>query len=151
MDANNRMVDFVPLSAGSEDYEETRMAISPDQCAPVTLPFASETFSPEIVEGEILLVQLPSLFPTLVMPKASPKKRVVPKKGTPFAELPDGRIGTLKVHKSGKQVLHVGDVQFLVSQGHESNYFSQVACVAEDEIVFLGHSAKRLVVSPSIT
>lgn len=156
-----------------------------DRCFPIRMPFSqniptsSSTAADTITlsNDELMLIQLPSLFPTLVSgenvrdtvekpssasvgnkrghkhtssaPKPISTKQVV---GTPFSEIPDGQIGTIKIHQSGKHVLHVGKTQFVIKEGQNVNFRTEVACVCpgEDEIIFLGQSEKRLVVTPVI-
>ena len=146
-----------------------------DRCFPVRLPFSQDANINQTAAAkkvslthDIMLVQLPSLFPTLVTESTpsvaqrrvgknhsstssptKPRPKIV---GTPFAEIPDGRIGTLKIHKSGKHVLHVGETQFVVKEGQKVNFRTEVACVCpgENEIIFLGQAETRLVVSPVI-
>lgn len=172
--------DDIDLDGHEAVSIDTRHA---DRCYPVKIPFNQagavadthmQTDASLIAGEEFMLIQLPSMFPSLVplvtadsaSVPAQPKRRgakqpgsplihpkAAPKvSGTPFSEIPDGRIGTLKVHRSGKTVLHVGDTQFIVSEGQSVNFRSEVACLCpgEDEIIFLGEAAKRLVVSPVI-
>ena len=158
-----------------------------NRCYPVKVPFhqaelAGLTPRQEnlITPDDLILFQLPSLFPTLVpkqheadllaaesAPQGTPRKRGVkvsppgsPKHkpaqqravGTPFVNIPDGRIGVMKTYKSGKTVLEVGETQFIVSQGQQVNFRTEVACLCpgEGEIIFLGQAYKRVVVSPVI-
>ena len=156
-----------------------------DRCFPIRMPFSqnipTSSATPDdtitLSNDELMLIQLPSLFPTLVSgenmrdtvekpsstsggnkrgqkqtssaPKQISAKQVI---GTPFSEIPDGQIGTIKIHKSGKHVLHVGKTRFVIKEGQNVNFRTEVACVCpgEDEIIFLGQSEKRLVVTPVI-
>ena len=164
----------------TQDHVETKIGVSmaadDTRCCPIKVPFDGENEIGEAEEhilrdGELVLVQLPHLFPTLIPPMAegSPshptgRRRgakvatVVtpatnPATGTPVSEIPDGRIGTLKVHKSGKVVLQVGSTLLNVNEGQRVNFRTEVACVcpAEGEIIFLGDLSKRLVASPTIS
>jgi DNA-directed RNA polymerase III subunit RPC4 len=172
--------DDIDLEGNEAVSIDTRHA---DRCYPVKVPFVQKGISEPnqmvtdtgLVKGdEFMLIQLPSVFPTMVplgageptSQTAQPKRRGAKPPGSPlqqpkappkvtgtaFSEIPDGRIGTLKIHKSGKTVLHVGETQFVVSEGQSVNFRSEVACLCpgENEIIFLGEAAKRLVVSPVI-
>jgi hypothetical protein len=151
-------------------------------CQPLRVPFLddkeilqSSSDSPVIPENDLLLFQIPSLLPTMipVQPVTSntPTKKTargaaargsaapiakqadIPKTvGTLFSDIPDGRIGTLRVHKSGKTVLRIGDTDFTVNEGQQTNFRTEIACVCptESEIIFLGQATKRVVVSPVI-
>jgi hypothetical protein len=151
-------------------------------CQPLRVPFSedkeiliSSTDSPVIPENDLLLFQIPSLLPTMVpvqpVTSTTPTKKTargaaargsaapiakqpdVPKSvGTLFSDIPDGRIGTLRVHKSGKTVLRIGDTDFTVNEGQNTNFRTEIACVCptESEIIFLGQATKRVVVSPVI-
>ena len=145
------------------------------RCYPVKVPFdvsntVDESMKESLVDNhELFLVQLPGLFPTLVPPtvegspahptgrRRGPKAAQAPSlsatTGTPFSEIPDGRVGTWKVHKSGKIVMHVGTTQFQVTEGQKVNFRTEIACVcpSESEIMFLCEATKRLVISPIIS
>ena len=137
----------------------------------------TDSTTPVVPEDDLLLFQMPSLLPTMipVQPAAgstsTPTKKTtrgapargsvapvakqpeVPKSvGTLFSDIPDGRIGTLRVHKSGKAVMRIGDTDFIVNEGQKTNFRTEIACVCptESEIIFLGQATKRVVVSPVI-
>lgn len=140
-------------------------------CCPMEVPFTnSTTHQSSIVENELVLFQIPSLLPTLIpdsrptVAAPSPKKRGAPKQhsdhpkppkqtGTLLADIPDGHLGTLKVHKSGKTYLEIGGVRFDVSAGQGVNFRNEVACLcpSEGELIFLGQATKRLVATPDIS
>lgn len=161
-------------SSPFEEQEGVAIDSNEVRCIPVRVPFDKDGTciqrSDNLIDEGIALIQMPDLFPTLVPPQSlegspshpSAKRRgktaqatpvLSPTTGTLFSEIPDGRIGTLKIHKSGKAVLHVGSTQLSVTRGQETMFRSEVACVcpAEDEIIFLGEVTKRLVVSPVIS
>jgi DNA-directed RNA polymerase III subunit RPC4 len=151
-----------------------------NRCYPLKVPFSSDrtmisdTERNLVPDNELVLIQLPSLFPTMVPVQPAGESGETPKKrggrgtsgsaapripsvnrsiGTPFSDIPDGKIGTLKIHKSGKTVLEIGKTEFLVEEGQRPNFRSEVACLCpgESEIIFLGQATKRVVVSPVIT
>lgn len=151
------------------------------ECCPMQIPFESvvkaENNSHYLCEDELVLFQVPSMFPTFIptpelkpdtaISASSPKKRGAGSKhsaaieaprvprhaGTLFADIPDGRIGTVKVRKSGKMYLEVGGVTFEITPGQEVNFRTEVACLCpmEEEMIFLGEASKRLIVSPVIS
>lgn len=176
--AEQRLMEASFLADTVDDIElEGNEAVSisdrgaDDRCFPVKIPFAQhicdDNHAPITLSEEIMLVQLPSLFPTLggnssesavllgkrgQAVKSAPPKSAAKQMGTPFSDIPDGQLGTIKIHKSGKHVLHVGNTQFLVKEGQKVNFRTEVACVCpgENEIIFLGQAEKRLVVTPVI-
>jgi len=146
-----------------------------NRCYPLKVPFNDDntmSSNSDIPANELVLIQMPSLFPTMVPVLPTTESGETPKKrgtttrtpirgsnpqrtsiGTPFSDIPDGKIGTLRVHKNGKTVLLIGKTEFLVNEGQRPNFRSEVACLCpgESEIIFLGQATKRLVVSPVIT
>lgn len=86
---------------------------------------------------------------------------------TTLEGLPEGRLGSLKIHKSGKVVFVIGNHQFEVHQGSDCN-FSQVfetlcrhsvfplqevasLILSNSELMFLGRCNKRIVVTPDLS
>jgi hypothetical protein len=136
-----------------------------------------DSIAPVVPENDLLLFQMPSLLPTMIPVQPVSANTSTPTKkstrggpargcsapvakqpeiprtvGTLFSDIPDGRIGILRVHKSGKTVLRIGDTDFIVDQGQKTNFRTEIACVSptESEIIFLGQATKRVVVSPVI-
>jgi DNA-directed RNA polymerase III subunit RPC4 len=184
------MIDSAPQEDGYGDIdhsgEGSHVALGTDKkrCQPLRVPFNSEfdiqiESSSIVPENDLLLFQVPSLFPTMVpvQPVTSSSSSATPTKktargtpsrgstpgatkqpenpktvGTLFTDIPDGRIGTLRVHKSGKTVFRIGDTDFAVSEGQQTNFRTEIACVCptESEVIFLGQATKRVVVSPVI-
>jgi hypothetical protein len=162
-------------SSNAEEYSGSLLDTTGDRCNPVRVPFEAvdqaieEPLLPP--EDELFLMQMPSLFPTMVPPTvegspvvptrsrrgakpiSSQSSHLSPTTGTPFSDIPDGRIGTLRIHKSGRAVLQIGTTAFEVSEGQLANFRTEIACVcpAEGEIILLGEANKRLVVSPVIS
>lgn len=52
----------------------------------------------------------------------------------PFANVPAGRLGKLRVHKSGKVSLMLGSVPFTVSEAAHSNVLHQVYAYTSTQI-----------------
>ncbi|CDR93874.1 hypothetical protein, conserved [Babesia bigemina] len=67
--------------------------------------------------------------------------------------LPSGRLGRLRIHRSGKIQLHVGGHVFNFTQGSRVSCKQQVGCLLEenDEFLFLGNYRKKFVVSPDFS
>ncbi|GFE55088.1 DNA-directed RNA polymerase III subunit, putative [Babesia ovis] len=64
--------------------------------------------------------------------------------------LPSGKLGRIRIHRSGKIRLHVGDHVFNFSHGNRLTCKHQVGCLLEEnnEFLFLGNYRKKFVVSP---
>ncbi len=78
--------------------------------------------------------------------------------GIPLHKMPDGKIGNLKVYKSGKVKLVLGQdsqqqFQFNVDRGTDCHFAQELACVLpeESEVMFLGDVGKRMVVTPDVS
>jgi hypothetical protein len=102
-----------------------------DQYAPMTLPFfnASKMAEERILEEEQLyLVQLPDLLPCSG----------------------NGKIGKMRVYKSGKMEIVVNNQVFSVFNGVQSTFYQEVAKIDEENLTFLGPVKSQLVVAPSI-
>ncbi|AFZ78998.1 hypothetical protein BEWA_018430 [Theileria equi strain WA] len=67
--------------------------------------------------------------------------------------LPSGRLGKLRVHKSGKMVLQIDGHSFVFSQGNKLTCKQRVCCYLEEnnEFAFLGELNRRFVASPDFT
>ena len=102
-------------------------------------------------ERELMVFQLPKLLPTLPdkLVKAEEDKAV----GTPLSELPDGRIGTIRIYKSGRAVAVIGNLEYEVELGHEAACRQEVACICPDEseVLFLGEVNRKVLLTPSLS
>ncbi|KAF4665747.1 hypothetical protein FOZ61_010554 [Perkinsus olseni] len=114
----------------------------------------------EFREDSFLLVQLPQLLPKLVEDAPAEPKKHAPKVDdgsgpnavTPLTEIPDGRIGTLQIYKSGKVMMKIGNTSFKLDQGSETHFDQQVMCVCASDLeaAFLGQVAGRVIVTPDL-
>jgi len=115
-------------------------------------------------EREFVLFQLPKLLPTLHIEKLAEDEATKGKKsgykpekeaalvGTPLSELPDGRLGTMRVYASGRVVAVIGNIEFEVDEGHKGCFRQEIACICpeEQEVLFLGQVSSKLILSPAI-
>lgn len=123
----------------------------------------------EETDAQWLFVQLPAVFPALnkfatTAPREGATQKSAALAGSArqgessaycacrFDGLPEGHLGTLNIHKSGRVVLHVGDHHFNVNQGSECSFSEEVACLLSGnaELMFLGPCNKRIVVTPDV-
>ena len=132
--------------------------------APVVLPFGeTKTVNEDLAavltdaraetkgKEEIFLMQFPRALP--IEPKEEMKK-----KGTISGNVFDmfkqirGKIGKLKVYKSGKVEMEIEGVKYLVNSGIQSKMRQEVAAVDRDcrDIYMLGEVGKKMVLTPDI-
>ncbi|CAN6640059.1 hypothetical protein TRVA0_018S00254 [Trichomonascus vanleenenianus] len=78
---------------------------------------------------------------------------IMPQFELPEGELdPEGLAGKLRVHKSGRVTMKIGDIVMDVSQGADCNFLQDVVIMDKEEkkAYQIGQIAKRLVVSPDV-
>ncbi|EFA79884.1 RNA polymerase III subunit [Heterostelium album PN500] len=66
--------------------------------------------------------------------------------------LPSGKLGTLKIYKSGKTILTIGSVEYHVSAGNKLKFLEEIKCITPDgpTCYTLGTPSQHLVASPMI-
>eukprot|EP01057_Protomagalhaensia_wolfi_P004874 Protomagalhaensia_wolfi_Nauph_80__4873@NODE_510_length_2409_cov_10_129958_g380_i0_p2_GENE_NODE_510_length_2409_cov_10_129958_g380_i0NODE_510_length_2409_cov_10_129958_g380_i0_p2_ORF_typecomplete_len377_score69_02RNA_pol_Rpc4/PF05132_14/1_5e04RNA_pol_Rpc4/PF05132_14/4_7e02RNA_pol_Rpc4/PF05132_14/1e26PGA2/PF07543_12/1PGA2/PF07543_12/1_9e02_NODE_510_length_2409_cov_10_129958_g380_i0241154 len=69
-----------------------------------------------------------------------------------FSVLPEGRLGTIQIRRSGKAQLLLGEHVFDVNLGSECNFAQDVGCFTEgsSEFFFLGRCLKKMTITPDI-
>mmetsp|Transcript_11266 Transcript_11266/g.39954 ORF Transcript_11266/g.39954 Transcript_11266/m.39954 type:complete len:358 (-) Transcript_11266:116-1189(-) len=115
----------------------------------------------DLQEDKFFLIQLPSVLPELVdateeigredgedAPASSSGAALAPT----LARLPDGKIGKLKIYKSGKVRMEIGGVPFCVDQGAQTFFQQEIGCVCPlaKEYVNLGSIQNRVVLTPDV-
>eukprot|EP01132_Coremiostelium_polycephalum_P004265 gene4265-5337_t len=67
-------------------------------------------------------------------------------------ELPSGRLGTLKIYKSGKTVLKIGPVEYDISASDKLKFLEEVKCFSHEgpTCYTLGSPVQHLVAAPCI-
>ncbi|XP_046442748.1 DNA-directed RNA polymerase III subunit RPC4-like isoform X1 [Daphnia pulex] len=101
-------------------------------------------------EGELLFIQLPDVLPSLKSDKERPQvknepgtaiqEKVVdhsiseakPDKESVFEDIPEGRLGTLRIHKSGKITLQMGEHSFVLDSATQVSYLQDLISVEVD-------------------
>mmetsp|Transcript_75595 Transcript_75595/g.162060 ORF Transcript_75595/g.162060 Transcript_75595/m.162060 type:complete len:333 (+) Transcript_75595:115-1113(+) len=107
-------------------------------------------------EDNIILIQLPSVLPELLDPLEEVRREqedgVMVGAGHSITRLPDGLMGKLRIHKSGKVVMEIGGLPFCVDQGCDTFFRQDLACVCPlaGEVVQLGSIKKRMVLTPDV-
>lgn len=98
-------------------------------------------------EGDILFIQLPDRLPSLKADKERPQIKIEPgtavqekvndptivetkaEKESVFEDIPEGRLGTLRVHKSGKITLQMGEHSFVMDSATQVSYLQDLISV----------------------
>lgn len=107
-------------------------------------------------EGELFLMQMPSVLPKLMDLSQAMKREeddaASAGAGSSITKVPDGRLGKLRVYKSGKVRMEIGGLEFCVDQGCETFFHQEISCVCPlaKEIINLGPISKRMVLTPDL-
>ena len=69
-----------------------------------------------------------------------------------LTKVPKGQIGKLRIHKSGKMKLQLGNIIYDVLPGNTQNALEQVTAITEErkQIYNLGEISKRLLCIPDM-
>ncbi|EER07080.1 conserved hypothetical protein [Perkinsus marinus ATCC 50983] len=116
---------------------------------------------PPLKQDKFFLIQLPNTFPRVVAekeeeeskPRAKGSLAPAPEQEvSSFSDVPDGKIGTLRIHKSGRVSLLIGNIEYSCALGQKPKFAQEVACVlpTQGEAVFMGEIEDKLIVSPKI-
>jgi len=129
---------------------------------------AAKILTPEAEEDaeqapdKLLLFQMPHSLPFVEganAPEPLPQEPnqdewdgAVPKTTSPLTGKPAGRMGKLRIHKSGKVTMRLGTVVFDVTEAAECNFLQQVVARQEhsDDLFHLGDLSGRLMLTPDL-
>lgn len=108
-----------------------------------------------LLEDQMFLMQLPSVLPEMLHESEEAPQEEGDEAATNAAtltRLPDGHVGKLRIHKSGKVRLELGGISFCVDEGCETFFQQDVACVCPvaNEMFHLGRVQKRMVLTPDL-
>jgi hypothetical protein len=124
-------LDKIVKNQEKERSENTWLSsMEVDQYAPLTLPFFNQNNQSDerkMEDGNLFIVQLPDLLPAQGF----------------------GKVGKMRVYKSGKIEMVIEDQVFNVFNGVQSTFYQEVARIAED-LVVLGPVKSQLVVAPKV-
>lgn len=104
----------------------------------------------DLQEDQFFLVQLPAIMPTLADETDEVEN---PGGGAGVCgKMPDGCLGKLKIHKSGKVRMEIAGVQYCVDQGATSFFQQELSCVCPEakELISLGSIQNRVVLTPDV-
>eukprot|EP00923_Selenidium_pygospionis_P058443 GHVN01102560.1.p1 GENE.GHVN01102560.1~~GHVN01102560.1.p1 ORF type:complete len:255 (+),score=58.29 GHVN01102560.1:578-1342(+) len=84
-------------------------------------------------------------------PKSPPS--ALPYQRSSLNSLPEGKMGKVVIHKSGKVRMRVGSHVFDVNQGSDCDFAQEAGCLLPDnnEFVFLGRCSRRMIVVPDVS
>ena len=107
-----------------------------DQYSPITLPFFSKPdkatdeteVKTTIKENSLMVVQLPDTLPC---------------QGT-------GKIGKLRVFKSGKMEITIANQVFQVFHGVQSTFYQEIAMISQDKLCVLGPVSSQIIIAPKL-
>ncbi|KAL5477374.1 hypothetical protein EMCRGX_G024164 [Ephydatia muelleri] len=137
---------------------------------------ANELFNPPPgSKGQFLFFQFPDCLPATKLATSSAPMEVTGATPTPappqqqqsdqskaalspsaqtcsLKDIPEGLVGKLRVHRSGKVKLHLGDIVLDVSMGTPCGFVQELVSIrtpqAPAQMKFLGHLSHRLVCTP---
>eukprot|EP00055_Hartaetosiga_balthica_P001936 m.2363 g.2363 ORF g.2363 m.2363 type:complete len:331 (-) comp1767_c0_seq1:91-1083(-) len=123
-------------------------------------------------KGELMLIQFPSSLPysasrptnskdikaeegvstTTTTTNNGMNPNHIPDPSVPVTlqDLPNGSLGTLRVHKSGKVVLVMGGYEFDMEEGTTPNFAQELTCIRDDSVTCIGSVNTRMAVLPSV-
>mmetsp|Transcript_24999 Transcript_24999/g.58161 ORF Transcript_24999/g.58161 Transcript_24999/m.58161 type:complete len:333 (-) Transcript_24999:32-1030(-) len=110
----------------------------------------------DLQEETYVLMQLPSVLPGLLDPLEEVRREQEDAAsagvGAGITRLPDGLLGKLRIHKSGKVRMEIGGIPFCVDQGCDTFFQQDLACVCPlaNEVIDLGPIHKRMVLTPDV-
>ncbi|CAE7665897.1 rpc53, partial [Symbiodinium pilosum] len=110
----------------------------------------------ELLEDSYFLLQMPCVLPEMSKPEdelfREGEDAASAGAGATITRLPDGKLGKLRVYKSGKVRMEVGGISFCVDQGCETFFQQDLAlvCPLAGEFFNLGRLNTRLVLTPDL-
>jgi len=105
--------------------------------------------SDALQEDQYFLMQLPAVLPECTDPVDDGAAGDAADAAC-ISRYPDGKIGKLRIHKSGKVIMDIGGLPFCVDQGCTTFFRQDIACVNPhaQEFIDLGPITKRMVLTP---
>lgn len=116
-------------------YDEAHHHIKLEEASKPSLPYEAlldEDF--RLKDKGLLFVQLPQILPISNLKENNLS----------------GTLGKMRIYKSGRMVLTIGDQNFEVLQGVKNSFYQEVAAVSDDSFYSLGAVNNSLIVAPEI-
>eukprot|EP00931_Biecheleriopsis_adriatica_P004504 TRINITY_DN106163_c0_g1_i1.p1 TRINITY_DN106163_c0_g1~~TRINITY_DN106163_c0_g1_i1.p1 ORF type:complete len:336 (-),score=74.77 TRINITY_DN106163_c0_g1_i1:141-1148(-) len=110
----------------------------------------------QLAENNFFLMQLPCVLPELANPEDEVQRdqedAASAGAGATITRLPDGKLGKLRIYKSGKVKMEIGGVSFCVDPGCDTFFQQDLAmvCPLANEVLSLGQVNSRMVVTPDL-
>ncbi|CAE7363522.1 Ido1, partial [Symbiodinium necroappetens] len=110
----------------------------------------------ELLEDSYFLLQMPCVLPEMSKPEdelfREAEDAASAGSGATITRLPDGKLGKLRVYKSGKVKMEIGGISFCVDQGCETFFQQDLAlvCPLAGEFFNLGRLNSRMVLTPDL-
>ncbi|CAE7309040.1 rpc53 [Symbiodinium natans] len=110
----------------------------------------------ELLEDSYFLLQMPCVLPEMSKPEdelfREGEDAASAGAGATITRLPDGKLGKLRVYKSGKVRMEIGGISFCVDQGCETFFQQDLAlvCPLAGEFFNLGRLNTRMVLTPDL-
>lgn len=111
------------------------------------------------LEQKLYFFQFPAVLPNFTKPAPPPRKddngedvvMLDDDEDDPDA-LPEGFVGKLRLHKSGKLTMKLGKIEMDVSQGTESAFLQDVVVTDKDDkkSYLIGQISRKMVVAPDV-
>lgn len=151
-----------PATAAATTPATTPAAEEKDKDTDVAM--TEEERQPEI-EQKLFFFQMPVLAPKFEAPVGADdgaddedaEMRVVgdndaAKQSAAITRFPEGMAGKLRLHKSGKLTMLLGNIVMEVSQGTEANFLQDVVVMSPDEqkAYLIGQVTRKMIVAPDV-
>ena len=116
--------------------------------------------SGQVSDSRLFVVQLPPVLPKTMQKQdevdyrdvglSAKKAPVTRTQGCPLEWLPEGQVGKMRIHKSGKVSMEVNGVRFIVQPGTKCSFAQQVAVidVEKESFTVLGNVRNTMLVVP---
>ncbi|CAL1158915.1 unnamed protein product, partial [Cladocopium goreaui] len=110
----------------------------------------------ELLEDTYFLMQMPCVLPEMRNPEdevfREQEDALSAGAGSTITRLPDGKLGKLRIYKSGKVRMEIAGVSFCVDQGCDTFFQQDLAlvCPLAGEIFNLGNINTRMVLTPDL-
>lgn len=163
-----KTIEKEKIKGGLIELLEENQSISSKDILPTTLPFEKEGKSEkkqsiselkdvfELKENEPFLIQFPRILPFESKDKKGNNEKQEEKEEkpyvNPFEEVENNaKIGKLRIYKSGKMKMEIGNILFDVTQGIKNTFSQEILLEKETNAYILSKiKPEKLIVSPEI-
>ena len=102
--------------------------------------------------NELFVLQLPRVLPLTTKEEKGKKKEEASEGGYDLLKQIRGKVGKMRVYKSGKVEMEIEGVKYNVENGVQSKVRQEIAAVDKDcrNLFVLGETSKKMIVAPDI-